>query len=123
MDHSGTRREPKMHDPESWIDVRPGELILRLLVQPRARSAGVVGVTGDRLKVRVTEPPTDGRANAAVTRLIAELAGVPRTTVGLSHGAGSRQKTLRIMGGNIKGAASRLQAAADACANRARSLD
>jgi uncharacterized protein YggU (UPF0235/DUF167 family) len=52
-----------------------GELRVRL--QPRARREEIVGSRDGMLVVRVTEPPVDGRANAALCRLIARTLGVP----------------------------------------------
>lgn len=50
------------------------------------------------LKVRVRTAPEDGAANAAVTRLLAEAAGVPASRVTLASGATARLKTFRIAG-------------------------
>jgi uncharacterized protein (TIGR00251 family) len=98
---------------QSWIQLRPGEIILRLHVQPRAGRRGVAGVIDDRLKVRVTEPPANGQANAAVVHLVAELAGVPKSAVMVSHGAGGREKTLRIATAEPHATAARLLAVAE----------
>jgi hypothetical protein len=71
-------------------------------VQPGARRAGVLGrvpdVDGTRLKIAVREPPEDGRANRAVCAALAETLCVPDSAVSVLHGAGSRQKTLRVAG-------------------------
>jgi uncharacterized protein YggU (UPF0235/DUF167 family) len=48
--------------------------------------------------VRVTEPPVDGRANAALVKLIAKRAGVARGWVTLVRGERSRDKLLRVAG-------------------------
>lgn len=103
--------------PRSWCDARTGEVIVRLRVQPRAASAAVVGVVGERLRVRVPEAPTAGRANAAVVALIARLAGVPKSAVRISHGGASREKTLRIEATEPRTVADRLWTAIGACAN------
>jgi uncharacterized protein (TIGR00251 family) len=44
-------------------------LVLSVLIQPRASRAGIVGIHGDRLKVKATAPPVDGKANADVCKL------------------------------------------------------
>jgi len=100
-----------MTPERSWIELRPGEIILRLYVQPRAGKRGVAGVVNDRLKVRVTEPPANGKANAAVVHLVADLAAVPRSAVAVSHGAGGREKTLCIKTAQPQATAARLLAA------------
>jgi uncharacterized protein (TIGR00251 family) len=71
-------------------------------VQPAARRAGLHGqvadVAGTRLKIAVTEPPEDGRANRAVCTTLAAALDVPAATVEIIQGAGSRQKTLLVTG-------------------------
>ena len=65
-------------------------------VVPGASRPGIVGTLGDRLKVRVAEPPEDGKANAAVERLIATWLGVTEARVVAGHGR--PQKTVEVRG-------------------------
>jgi len=67
-------------------------------VQPRARRDEIAGTRDGRLLVRVTAPPLEGRANAAVCEAIAKAAGVPRGTVHVVRGTRSRDKLVRIEG-------------------------
>ena len=67
-------------------------------VQPRASRDSVGGLRDGALEVRVTAPPADGRANAAVCRLVARAFGVRPGAVQLVSGAKSRRKRLRIDG-------------------------
>jgi uncharacterized protein len=69
-----------------------------LRVTPGARSAGIVGRHGDAWKVRVSPPAEDGRANAAVVRLLAETLGLPRSSVELISGHGAREKIVELTG-------------------------
>ncbi|MDF1551716.1 MAG: DUF167 family protein [Deferrisomatales bacterium] len=71
---------------------------LRLWVQPRAARDEVAGVQGDAVKVRLTAPPVEGKANGALVRFLARQLGVPRGAVELTAGAGSRHKTVRVSG-------------------------
>lgn len=73
-----------------------GPLRLQLYVQPRARRTRIAGSHAGGLKVQVTAPPIDGAANEAVITLVARSLGVPRRTVHLVQGAGSRQKVVEI---------------------------
>ena len=75
-----------------------GALVVDVLVQPRASRAGVGPVVGDRLRVSVTAPPVDGKANAAVIEAVAEAFGVRRAAVTIVRGESGRRKTLRIAG-------------------------
>ena len=72
------------------------ELAIRL--QPRARRDEVVGERGGALVVRVTAPPVEGRANAALCRLVAKAAGVAPSRVAIVRGHGSRDKVVRVDG-------------------------
>jgi uncharacterized protein (TIGR00251 family) len=67
-------------------------------VHPGARKNGVTGVHADALKISLTTPPTDGRANEALIALLAELLRVPRGRISLVSGITSRTKLLRITG-------------------------
>jgi uncharacterized protein (TIGR00251 family) len=71
---------------------------LKLRVSPGARRPGIAGRHGDAWKVRVAEPPEDGRANEAVLQLLAETLGVPRATVALVSGHSSRDKVVMLDG-------------------------
>jgi uncharacterized protein len=72
------------------------EIAVRL--QPRARCNEIVGERDGVLVVRVTAPPADGRANAALCRLLAENARVGVRSVAVVRGAGSREKLVRFDG-------------------------
>jgi len=78
-------------------------------IQPRASRTEVSGLHGDALKVRVTAPPADGRANEAVCRLLADLFGVAGSWVTLSSGAASRDKRFIIRGVTLGQADARLR--------------
>ena len=71
---------------------------LKLRVSPGARRAGIVGRYGDAWKVRVAEPPEDGRANEAVLRLLAKTLDVPRASVSLVSGHAARDKIVELDG-------------------------
>jgi len=71
-------------------------LTLNIRVQPRASRDEIVGPLGDSLKVRITAPPVDGKANAHLIKYIAKAFGVPRARVTLLGGESGRDKRLRI---------------------------
>jgi len=65
---------------------------------PRARANEISGERNGVLLVRVTAPPVDGRANAALCRLIAKRARVGVRRVSVVRGASSREKVVRVEG-------------------------
>jgi uncharacterized protein (TIGR00251 family) len=69
-----------------------------LRVSPGARTNAVVGRHGEAWKVRVSAPPEDGRANAAVIRLLADTLGVPARTISVVSGHGARDKLVELTG-------------------------
>lgn len=69
---------------------------IRVRVQPRASSNQVIDFRDGTLRVRVTAPPRDGKANAAVLGLVAEFLGVPPSNTKIIRGATSREKVIEI---------------------------
>ena len=67
-------------------------------VQPRARRNAIVGELGDALKIALTAPPVEGRANEACIEFLAELLDVPRASVTIASGQSSRNKVIRVTG-------------------------
>lgn len=72
--------------------------VLPVRAQPGARKAGVLGEQAGSLKVAVTAPPEDGRANKALLELLREMLGLKRSQVELLSGATSREKRFLIRG-------------------------
>jgi uncharacterized protein len=75
---------------------RPPEALLRVRVHPLARRSEVLGWRDGVLRVKVAAPPSEGRANEAVIDLLSHAFAVPRSSVALIGGAGSRDKLFRI---------------------------
>jgi uncharacterized protein (TIGR00251 family) len=69
---------------------------LAVRTQPGARKNAVLGEQAGALKVAVTAPPEDGRANAAITELLRDWLGVKRSQVELIGGPTNRNKTFLI---------------------------
>lgn len=70
---------------------------LQVKVTPRAARNALAGRDAEGwLLVRVTAPPAEGEANAAVTRLLADVLGLPSRSLVLVGGAGSRRKQFEV---------------------------
>jgi uncharacterized protein (TIGR00251 family) len=65
---------------------------------PRAARNEIVGFEGETLRVRVTAPPLEGRANEALVRLLAERLGTSRGAVEVVSGHTARQKVVAVAG-------------------------
>jgi len=77
---------------------KDGALILRVRVEPRSSRPGVAGVQGGLLKIRLSAPPVEGKANGELVRMVGKMLRVKKSQVTISAGETSRQKTLRISG-------------------------
>jgi len=82
----------------SFCTDKPGGCVLALRVHPGARRNAVTGTHDNALKISLTTPPTDGRANEALIRFLADLLGVPKASIALLSGAASRSKSVAIVG-------------------------
>lgn len=67
-------------------------------VQPRAKKNAITGEVGDALKLALTAPPLEGRANKACIEFLANLLDVPRSSVTIASGETSRRKVIRVTG-------------------------
>jgi uncharacterized protein (TIGR00251 family) len=71
--------------------------------QPGARKNGVVGEHSGALKIAVTAPPEDGRANAALMEMLRDWLGLKRSQIELASGATNRNKVFLIRGVTVEG--------------------
>lgn len=71
-------------------------LILHCHFQPKAANDEIVGIHGDRLKIRITAPPVDGKANDHIIKWFSKLFKVPKGDIEILQGELGRQKTLLI---------------------------
>jgi hypothetical protein len=80
----------------------PDGVAVAVKVQPKSRRPGVQGSApsagGERLRIGVSEPAEDGRANRAACTVLAAALEVAPSAVSVSIGATSREKTLRVIG-------------------------
>lgn len=86
-----------------------GKVLLRLHIQPGAKRDAVAGMYGeDMLKLAVSAPPVDGKANAALRKLLSKWLGIPQGQIELKSGQTGRDKQFVISGLPVKDTANRL---------------
>ena len=73
-----------------------GSVTLKLRVQPRASRTEITGEHGGALKLKISAPPVDGKANEECRRFLAKLLGVSATSVEIISGGSSRDKVIRV---------------------------
>ncbi|MDR3763499.1 MAG: DUF167 family protein [Acidobacteriota bacterium] len=67
-------------------------------VQPRASRNKIAGLMGDAIKLAITAPPVDGKANEAVVEFFAEMFGVSKSSVTIVSGETGRNKVIAVRG-------------------------
>ncbi|MDH5298552.1 MAG: DUF167 domain-containing protein, partial [Desulfobulbaceae bacterium] len=77
---------------------KDGSLSLAVHVQPKASKERVAGLHGGAVKLCITAPPVEGKANEAVVELVARLFHLSKSKVTLLSGLQSRSKRLRLEG-------------------------
>lgn len=89
--------------PEAGTSMIPvhesaGAITFAVRVHPRAKKTSITGELGDALKLAITAPPVEGKANEACIEFFAKLLKVPRSSVTIAAGQSSRNKVIRIAG-------------------------
>ena len=72
--------------------------VLNVKAQPRSSKAGVEGLIGDAVKVRIRCAPVDGKANKELIETLADAFGLPKSRVVFKSGETSKQKRILLMG-------------------------
>ena len=80
------------------IHESPTSVSFAVKVHPRAKKDSITGELGDALKLSLTTPPVEGRANEACIEFFAKLLKVPRSSVTIASGQTSRNKVIRVAG-------------------------
>lgn len=99
---------------ESWLRLTPsGELLLAVYAQPGARKTEIAGIHGDALKLRLSAPAVEGKANACLIDFLAGRLAVGRSAIELVSGASARHKLVRVRGVSRQNAEALRRSAAD----------
>ncbi len=77
---------------------KDGSVFIKIYVQPRASKNGFAGIHGGALKLRITAPPVDGKANSMIIAILAKVLHIPKSNILLSSGQQSRQKRFKVTG-------------------------
>ena len=86
------------HGPMIPIRDTPAGATFAVKIHPRAKKNAITGEVGDALKVALTAPPVDGKANQACIEFFVKLLNVPRSSVTIAAGQTSRNKVIRVAG-------------------------
>ena len=81
-----------------YLKSTPLGIVLLVHLQPRSSKNEITGVHGDRLKIRLTAPPVDSKADEALCDFLAEKLGVSKSSVSIVRGEKSRKKDVMVGG-------------------------
>ncbi len=81
----------------SAVSWQQDDLLLNLYIQPKASRDQIVGKHGEELKVAITAPPVDGKANAHLSKYLAKAFKVPKSDVHILKGELGRHKQIKIL--------------------------
>ena len=82
----------------SWLSDTPAGAVLNLRLVPRASKNAIQGEHGDALKIRITAPPVEGRANEECIRFLSSLLNVRRSDIAIAAGQKSKNKRVTVAG-------------------------
>ena len=80
------------------VGERNGGVTFQVKIHPRAKKNAITGEVGEALKLALTAPAIEGRANEACIEFLAKLLKVPRSSVTIATGEHSRLKVIHIAG-------------------------
>ncbi|MGS0679633.1 DUF167 family protein YggU [Shewanella sp. 125m-7] len=76
--------------------MQQGDLLLQLYIQPKASRDQIVGLHGEEIKIAITAPPIDGKANAHLTKYLSKAFKVPKGDIDIVKGQMGRHKQVKI---------------------------
>lgn len=77
------------------------DIVLHVYIQPKASRDQIVGLHGEELKIAITAPPVDGKANAHLTKYLAKQFKVAKNAITIEKGELGRHKQVRIISPSI----------------------
>mgnify|MGYP004647568335 CR=1 FL=1 len=96
---SSVPRPPGRGQPSRpWCQETPEGVVLNVRAQPRSSRAGLDGLLGDAVKVRIRAAPVDGKANRELIETLADAFGLPKSCVVFKGGETSKTKRILLVG-------------------------
>ncbi|MGN1394450.1 MAG: DUF167 family protein [Succinivibrionaceae bacterium] len=81
----------------SCIKVTKDTVVLHIVVVPKSSKDGIVGLIGDELKITITAPPVDGKANEYICKYLSKLFKTAKSNVSVDKGTTNKHKTISII--------------------------
>ncbi|HYD60678.1 MAG TPA: DUF167 domain-containing protein [Noviherbaspirillum sp.] len=80
-----------------WCSAVSGGVRISVQITPNAKKSEVTGVLDDALKIRLQAQPIEGKANEALVRFLADMLGVPKSAVSITHGHTNKRKMIEVI--------------------------
>jgi uncharacterized protein (TIGR00251 family) len=84
--------------PPTFLQVSGDAVFISIKLQPRSSKNEIGEPLGNELRIKVTAPPVDSKANEALIELLSETLGCPKSALALVHGRTSPHKRIAIRG-------------------------
>ena len=81
--------------PYKWMTIKDNKVIIEVKVVPNS-SKNFISNEGEFLKVKLTAPPVDNKANKALIEYLSKLLKIPKTSIVLQSGATSKNKRIEL---------------------------
>ncbi|HJV73122.1 MAG TPA: DUF167 domain-containing protein [Noviherbaspirillum sp.] len=79
-----------------WCSAVPQGIRITVNIAPNAKKTEITGVLDDALKIRLQAQPIEGKANEALIRYLADVLGVAKSAISITHGHTGRRKIIEI---------------------------
>ena len=93
------KKEPE--EPCYLQELQDGSVALTLHIQPKASQNRFQGIHDNALKLAITAPPVDGKANKAVIAFLAKFFGIAKSELSITSGHQSRRKRCLLKGASL----------------------
>ena len=80
------------------IETVKGGVRLHLFIQPKSSKNEVVGSHNGLLKIKITAPPVDGKANECLVEFLSDILDIPKRDISIVRGETGRNKTVELTG-------------------------
>ncbi len=81
-----------------WIREQNGFCIVQLHIIPNSKKTEILGLYNNRLKIKISAPPVDGKANACIIEYLSSFLSTSRSSIEILRGETSKWKQCKIIG-------------------------
>lgn len=73
-------------------------LLIKVKVEPRSSKRKITGLQGDALKIKLTSPPVEGKANEELIEFLSGAFGIRKSAIRIARGGSSKHKMIELSG-------------------------